>query len=340
MKSKPLLTLLAAMMFLCPGNASGVPWPREVTVVSPAPGAAVDSLLSLMGRTVVRHTPIERWDVQPLGGPEIWLPMMKDGRCHFANHGIPDMIKAYQGRGVYARAGPTPVRTAAAGHGVMFMFWTIPEKQIGGLHDLKGKRVFVRYKTNPLFIEMAEHQLASAGLGLNDLRSVLPFSNLSIALDGLFQGMADAVLFPVVRHAVEEINRLYGECQFVPLTSEQSRYVVERLSGYHVEDIPADDPRFGNVNPVPNAICYQNAMFCPPALAPEVAYGVVKAIFDHNAEMGKAHPFAPFWSLNYRPVVPAVPYHEGAIRYFREKGLWTPEAQIHQERMLSRERRN
>jgi uncharacterized protein len=220
----------------------------------------------------------------------------------------------------------------------MFMFWTTRGKQLGAVDDLKGKRVFVRYKTNPLFIEMAEAQLASAGLSLSDLGSVLPFSNLSSATKALVEGMADAILFPAVRDAVEEINRLTGECQFIPLTLEQRRYVVERLRGYHAEDIPPHDPRFGNMSPVPNAIVYQNAMFGPPTLTPEVVYGVVKAIFDRSAEMSDAHPLAAFWSLNYRPVALAVPYHEGAIRYFREKGLWTPAAQAHQERVISRRR--
>jgi uncharacterized protein len=333
-------TVSAALLFLGPATAEGAEWPEEVTVVSPAPGTPVHSLLTLMGKLVVKHTSINRWDVQPLGGPEVWLPMMKEERCHFANHAVPDMIRAYQGLGVYERIGATPVRKVAAGHSTMFMFWTTPDKQLDAIEDLRGKRVFVRYKTNPLFLEMAEAQLASAGLGLTDLGSVLPFSNLSVATRALAEGMADAILFPSVPEAVEEINRLTGECRFVPLTLPQSRYVAERLRGYAVEDVPARDPRVGNRTPIPNALVYQNAMFASPTLDPEVVYGVVKAIFDHPAEMRGAHPLSPFWTLGYRPVALSVPYHEGAIRYFREKGLWTSAAQAHQERMISRRRSN
>lgn len=336
MKTRLLLTLLAPFLLLSLVSAAAAQWPAKVTVVSPAPGTSVHSLLSLMEKLVVQYTPIERWDVQALGGPEVWLPMMKEGKCHFAGHSVPDMLKAYQGRGVYQKLGATPVRTVAAGHSQMFMFWTTAESKILDIRDLKGKKVFIRYKNNPLFIEMAQSQLASAGLNLSDLRSVLPFSNLSVATKALFEGIADAILFPAVREAVEEINRLKRECRFVPLTSEQSRYVVERLPGYHVEDIAGDDPRFGNMSPVDNAVCYQNALFSSPSLPAEVVYGVVKALFDHSDELSGAHPLGAFWSLNYRPIALAVPYHEGAIRYFREKGLWTREAQVYQERVLKR----
>jgi uncharacterized protein len=340
MNRKTLFTLLAAMIFFGPGQAGGAQWPSTVAVVSPGPGTAVHSLLSLIGKVVVKYTPIDQWEVQPLGGPEVWLPLLKEGKCHFASHILPDMINAYQGRGVYEKIGATPVRTVAAGHSTPFMFWTTPDRQINTLSDLKGKRVFVRYKTNILFIEMAETQLASAGLGLSDLKSVLPFSNLSLAVKALAEDVADAILFPLVREGIEEINRLKGECQIIPLTLEQSLYIAGRLRGYHVKDLAAGDPRFGNRSPVPNAVWYRNAMFSSSILDPEVVYGVVKAVFDHSPELGDAHPLAPFWALHYRPVALAVPYHEGAIRYFREKGLWSPEARIYQERLLPRQRKN
>jgi TRAP-type uncharacterized transport system substrate-binding protein len=173
---------------------------------------------------------------------------------------------------------------------------------------------------------------------LSDLKSVLAFSNLAEATKALVDGWADAILFPVVPEAVAEINRAKGECRFVPLTPEQAQHVVNRLAGYHIEDVSAHDPRFGNESPVPNAVCYQNAMFCSPAIDSEVVYGVVKAIFDHPEELRDAHPLGKFWSLTYRPVAQAAPYHEGAIRYFQEKGAWTSEAQAYQDRIMKRRR--
>lgn len=331
------LAVSAALMFMLAGShTADAQWPAEAVVVSPAPGTSVHALLTVFGKAVVKYTPIEKWTVQPLGGPEVWLPMMKEGKCHFANHSIPEALRAYQARGVYEKYDPAAIRTVAAGHSTMFAFWTTPEKNITSISDLRGKRVFLKYKTNPLFIDMAEKQLASAGLSLTDLKSVLAFSNLTTATKALMEGWADALLFPAVPGAVAEINQAKGECRFISLTREQAQYVVSRSPGFHIEDVPAHDPRFDNQSEVPNAVCYQNAMFCPPALDPDVAYGVVKAIFDHSAESRDDHPLTKYWSLTYRPVALAVPYHEGAVRYFQEKGAWTPAAQAYQDRVLRR----
>ena len=329
--------LILSTMMMCSFStteAQSGEWPKDLTVISPAPGASVHMVLVGIGKAVEKYTPVENWIVQPLGGPKLWLPMMKLGRCDFANHSAPDILNAFLGRGFYAKMGPMPVRTVGAGHEYMFAFWTTPDKNIRSIADLKGKVVYVKFKANPMFTDMAQNQLASAGLTFEDLKAVLAFSSIKEATRDLIEGRVDAVLYPVVPGAVMEINEAKGECVFVNLTKEQADYVAEHMEGYFTQDIQANDPRFRNKSAVPNAICYQNAMFCSADADPEVVYGVVKAVYDHNDEYADSHPAAKFWSLKNRPVALAVPYHEGAIRYFKEKGLWTEEAQAYQEKLL------
>jgi TRAP transporter TAXI family solute receptor len=313
-------------------------WPKTVTVISPAPGASVHMVLVGVGKAVEKYTPIENWIVQPLGGPSLWLPMMKEGKCDFANHSAPDILNAFLGRGLYSKMGPMPVRTVGAGHDYMFMFWTTPDKNIRKVSDLKGKVVYIKFKANPMFTEMGMNQLGSAGLTFDDLKSVLAFSSIKDAMRDLIEGRVDALLYPVVPGAVMQINEAKGECMFLNLTPEQARYVTDRMEGYYIEDIPANDPRFRNKSAVPNAVCYQNAMFTSVDKDPEIVYGVAKAIYDHPEEFAGSHPAAKYWSLNHKPVSLAVPYHEGAIRYFKEKGLWTQEAQDYQKKVLKRQK--
>jgi uncharacterized protein len=78
-------------------------------------------------------------------------------------------------------------------------------------------------------------------------------------------------------------------------------------------------------------------MFTTEKMASDIVYGVVKAIYDHSDEFADSHPSANYWSLKHRPISLAVPYHEGAIRYFRKKGLWNAEAQAYQEKKLKRQ---
>jgi len=332
------VVLLAVMgLLLAAGPAAGTDWPKNVNVITPAPGASVHMIAVGVGKAVQKHTPIENWIVQPLGGPKLWLPMMSQGKADFANHNAADIANAFLGRGLYAKLGPQRVRTIIAGHEYMFMFWTTPEKGINSIADLKGKVAYIKFKANPMFTQMAENQLGSAGLTFSDLKAVMAFSSIKEAIRDLIEGRVDAVLYPVVPGAVMQVNEAKGECKFINLTRQQAEYVAERMEGYYIQDIAANDPRFRNKSAVPNAINYQSAMFTPENMNADVIYGVTKAILENSAEFADSHPSAKYWSLNHRPICLAVPYHDGAIRYYKEKGLWTPEAQAFQEKMLKRQ---
>lgn len=335
----PALVALTVAMFLAMGgSALAVEWPKDVTVISPAPGASVHMVQVGIGKAIEKHTPIESWIVQPLGGPKLWLPLMNQGKCDFANHNAADILNAFLGRGLYAKMGPQHVRTVGAGHDYMFMFWTIPGKGIRSIADLKGKVAYTKMKANPMFDEMAKYQLGSAGLTVKNLKASLSLSNIKEASRDLIEGRVDAILYPVVPGAVMQINEAKGECLFVMLTKKQAEYVAMNMEGYFIQDIAAGDRRFRNKGPVPNAICYQNAMFTPEGMDPDIVYGVAKAIYGHSDEFADTHPAAKYWSLTHRPVSLAVPYHEGSIRYFKEKGLWTKEAQAYQDKMLQRQK--
>jgi uncharacterized protein len=330
------LLVLGFVLVGMPTLAFSSNFPKSVSVVSPAPGATVHMVLVGMGTAVKETTPIGNWIVQPLGGPVSWLPLMKARRADFANHNAADLLNAYLGdRGAYKDMEPqTFLRTVGAGHEYMFMFWTTSDTGIKNVADLKGKRAYITQKGNPMFTQMAETQLNSAGLSLSDLKANMGFASIAEAIRGLIEGRVDAIMYPVVPSAVMQVNEAKGECQFVSLTKEQAQFVVERIPGYTVQDIPADDPRFRNKSAVPNAVCYQNAMFTHEAMDPEVVYAVTKAIFEHNDLYKDSHPVAKYWRLDYHPISLSIPYHPGAIKFFKEKGLWTPEAEEYQQKIL------
>ena len=330
--------IVMIVLFFTIGSSWAVDWPKDIKVISPSPGASVHMVQVGLTQVIEKYTPIKNWIVQPLGGPSLWLPLMKQGRCDFANHNGADIINAFFGRGLYEKMGPQAVRTVAAGHDYMFMFWTTPDTGITKLSDLKGKVVYVAQKANPMFWEMAKLQLASAGLKLDDLKSQLTFGRISDAAKDMIEGRVQAMMCPVVPGSVMEVNEAKGETIFVAPTKEQAQYVLDHSEGYFIQDIAANDKRFRNMRAVPNAVCFHNDMFTRENMDPEIVYGVVKAIFDHSEEFADAHPQSKYWSLSHRPVANAVPYHEGAIRYFKEKGLWKAENQTYQDMMIAKQK--
>jgi len=61
----------------------------------------------------------------------------------------------------------------------------------------------------------------------------------------------------------------------------------------------------------------------------ELAYNILRVMFDGQAELAAAHPAANELSLEYATQNSPIPFHPGAIRYFEEQGVTpggTPEA--------------
>ena len=68
---------------------------------------------------------------------------------------------------------------------------------------------------------------------------------------------------------------------------------------------------------------------------PDVIYAVVKAM-DEGFDIYKGmHKAMPAWTIKGAVSNPSpVPYHDGAIRYFKEAGVWTPEMDQWQAKQL------
>jgi len=72
------------------------------------------------------------------------------------------------------------------------------------------------------------------------------------------------------------------------------------------------------------------------ALSDEAAYEVARLLWEKNQDLGASHRSLQEWTRE-RMASPQVfiPYHSGAVRFYKEKGVWTPEMEAVQSKLLS-----
>ena len=69
----------------------------------------------------------------------------------------------------------------------------------------------------------------------------------------------------------------------------------------------------------------------------DYVYNLVKALDETFPLYEKAHPTMVWWRIDHAGVPPVdAPFHEGAIKYFKEKGIWTPEYQAWNDKYVKR----
>jgi hypothetical protein len=88
---------------------------------------------------------------------------------------------------------------------------------------------------------------------------------------------------------------------------------------------------------------YQGAGYAYPVLIgtaeteADLAYNMTKAMVDLFPGYDGKAPGISGWALDKQNMTWVVPYHEGAIRYFTEQGIWTDEAQAHNDNLIARQ---
>jgi len=66
----------------------------------------------------------------------------------------------------------------------------------------------------------------------------------------------------------------------------------------------------------------------------DMAYLITKTLLESQKELTMVHSEGKEWTVSNTLKPPPAPFHSGAIKYFKEKGLWTPDLEKFQEKLL------
>ena len=320
-----LFACLLGLSFSAPGFAQDKPfeWPRTLVMAAPIGGGSpLQIVLQGIAQFIEKETPIQRVILQPMGGPSVWLPRMARGEVDMAGHSGPDILNAMYARESYE--GKTPasfVRMLLPGHNNFFVTTAVPAAGITRLTDLKGKIVFTKDPGNPMFEQITNVMLASAGMTQGDLKASLTRVNAAEATGDMIEGRADANMGTILPMIILEVMQAKGDCTVIGLTEEE-KAAAKLPEGYFFGDIPADSPEFRNPHLVKNSIGFKTNLYCSTRMSPELVYTLTKLLMDRKAEWENVSVLAKQWGVP-TPGLPLL--HEGAIRYYKGTSAWTPE---------------
>lgn len=257
--------------------------------------------------------------VEPTAGSMANLAALRHGDGQLAIVQSRILAQAVTGTGAFAREPFPDLRSLMSLHGESVLVLVNPAARIRTPADLKGKRVTLGH-TGSFQRQMADMLLSAAGLSTADLASALEMDNHMVP-EALCRNEVDAAIFTGL-HPIAEAQEAIDDCgagllslkdggvdSFLKANPAFSRQVVAEDTYAGVHDKTST---FGV-----NAILVATA-----ALSADDAYTVVKAVFEGLDAFKGMHPLLA--GLDRRRmardgVVP--PLHDGAQRYFKEKGL-------------------
>jgi len=258
-----------------------------------------------------------RCSVESTGGSAYNVNTIKAGELDFGMAQSDVQYQGYKGTGNFKEPFGE-MRSVFSVHPEPFTLVARKDANVRGILDFKGKRLNVG---NPGSGTRAaiEELFQAVGLKMGDLSLAgeLKADEHGAALcdnkiDGFFYG---------VGHPSANIQDPTTACgaQLVPITGPAIDALVKKYSYLGYATIPGG--MYSN-NPQPTRTYGVLATLVTSAkVSPDVVYALTKAVFDNFDEFKKLHP--AFASLDPKAMASSglsAPLHEGAARYYREKG--------------------
>jgi TRAP transporter TAXI family solute receptor len=234
--------------------------------------------------------------------------------------------------------GPQPLRLIVASSDCnAISLGVAKDTGVREIKDLKGKRVGL-VVGSPALNQNALAVLAFAGLTRSDVKMV-EFSSYGAMWKGILNNEVDAAIASTISGQAKEAEASPRGLLYPPTpAADRSGWArMNKLGPYYAPHKATCGVGITPQNPVelPN---YPYPIFMAYDSQPaDVVYGIAKSmIVDYPAYKDGA-PGAAGLELSRQNLSWVLPYHEGAVRAFREAGVWKPENEAHQQRALARQ---
>ena len=247
------------------------------------------------------------------------LKLIRDSRADIAFTLADTLDDAVKGRGAFDGR-PVPAASLAVLYSNYTQIVTLASSGIQRVAELRGHTVSTGSPGSGT--EVTAFRLLSAA-GLDPAKDVRRQGlGASESADALKDGKIDAFFWSggLPTAAIQDLThtpgiviRLVPSADLLPALRRDhgDLYFELRIPSGVYPGVDVDVPVVG----VANVLVVNRAM------SDDMAYDITRLLFEHQAELGTIHPEARNLALATAVKGSPAPYHPGALRYYREKGV-------------------
>ena len=271
-------------------------------------------------------------------GPLAITAMVAQGLADIGIHGVnSSMAHAYNGWQDFKGKPNTKVRNLIRINQIYIAMLTTPKTGIKSAADLKGKRV--AWYTASATAE-AEGWLRVHGLDPDKDIVKVPTTDPGTAHNMLAQGLLDVIFGMISPSPVTlDLQQQAGELVYLPISADLIKKAKQNypqfMAGITFGTYPPTlFPPLKIKKPI-DTMSIPIGVVSLSSFNEEAIYLYTKTMLENAPAIKSLNPL--FNTFNFDQAAPTdfdVPYHEGAIRAFKEKGLWTDSQEKFQKSVL------
>lgn len=318
------ITKFAAVVAIA-GLASGTAAAKTLGIGTSNPGSITHSIGSAIAKVLTEKAGFQA-RVQPHGGNSATVPAINAGEVDLGAANIFEVRFALSGTGIYKGQVLKDLRVVTVLMPLRTAFFVKKDSPIKSLADLRGKNVPGVFTSQKVVGIITRAVLANAGLTYKDVKMV-PVNNVVRGADDFVRGKTDVFFFAVGSGKILQTSAKVGGVRALSL--DPSPAAMARLNkifpvGYALKIKPRKQ-NHGIVKPTfVNA--FDLVFLTNSKVSDDVIYKVTKTL--HGGKKAMFASFKPLGAM-FSPKrmvkkLPAGRYHSGAVRFYKEKGMWPP----------------
>ena len=276
-----------------------------------------------------------RSTAQPHAGSSVYLPLMNKGEIVLGLNSSLDSGMAVSGQ--------PPFQSKIANVRMIARIWILPYaymvKENSGIKtiaDLRGKRVLVNVKTNVSLAQANRTLLSTAGLTEADVTAIDSggvVAGINSVVEGRAHATSIALTMPAMRKAHATVP---GGLRVLGLGSMATdAFMAKGMAGLYTMHVKSSK-RLPFVRGDTLIAAFDSYLNAGPQVDEEDAYRLAMTLHVNWKKLQKDYP--PLRGTPQAALAPsgnAMPYHPGAIKYWKEVGMWTAANAASQAKVMS-----
>jgi TRAP transporter TAXI family solute receptor len=282
-------------------------------------GTFTYTLGATVSKALADHASIQS-RVQPSSGTGAMIPLVNSGEIDIGFCNSLELYESFHGTGTFDKRPNPKLRTVAVLFPLRNGLIVRADSGLKSIKDIKGKRIAYGFTSQEIIKTGVDAMLAIAGLTIKDMQPVL-VPNLIRGMDELMAGRVDVATFAVGSAKVSEADAAIG-IRYLDLGDDpQGIAAMQKVFGtaYMAQVRPA--PNLPYVKEPFYTMLYDYTVFANTDVPADRIKKVVSIIAENKEQMAQGMPQFRAMDVNHMFHNIGVPFHEGAVAYFHEKGI-------------------
>jgi uncharacterized protein len=265
---------------------------------------------------------------------------LREKKVHFSANGVGGTYLAQEGLYEFGAKewGPQRLRLLMLNNSdALLTIHSAKDANIKTIYDIKGKRV-AWVAGAPSLNQNITAMLAFANLTWNDVTKV-EFGGFGAAMEGIIANQVDAAFSSSISGQAYKIASSPRGLHhpIFPHADKDGWARMNKIAPFFVPFMGTEGANMSKENPVESTTYPYPTLIAYDSQESELVYNMTRAMVEFFPDYKDGAPGNNGWDIKRQIFDWVVPYHDGAIRYFKEINVWKPEHQTHNDKLLKRQ---